>query len=184
VSENRRHRIVALLARLRVTLGFVFGAATFVLAQPSQRSIAIGMTVAALGELVRIWAAGHLIKGQEVTSSGPYRWVAHPMYVGSSVMGIGLAIACASIPVALLIVLYLSMTLTAAVRNEEAFLRDKFGDQYDRYRRGTADPGRPFSAKQAIANREHRAVIGLAVVMLLLILKATYNGSFWGAAGP
>ena len=37
----------------------------------------------------------------------------------------------------------------------------------------------------AIANREHRAVIGLAIVILLLALKATYNDLFWrAAAGP
>ena len=28
------------------------------------------------------WAAGHLHKSREVTSSGPYRWLAHPLYVG------------------------------------------------------------------------------------------------------
>ena len=29
-------------------------------------------------------------KAREVTSSGPYRWFAHPLYVGSSIMGAGL----------------------------------------------------------------------------------------------
>ena len=50
-------------------------------------------SVALAGEALRIWAAGHLNKSREVTSSGPYRWFAHPLYVGSSVMGVGLAIA-------------------------------------------------------------------------------------------
>ena len=34
-----------------------------------------------------------------------------------------------------------------------------------------------------MANREYRAVVGLVVAMLLLVLKATYNGVFWRAAG-
>ena len=36
---------------------------------------------------------------------------------------------------------------------------------------------------QAIANREYRAVVGLVLAVLLLIWKATYNDSFWRAAG-
>lgn len=170
-------RLAALLARKRVALGFLFGVATLILAKPTLPSIAIGMTISALGEAFRIWASGHLQKGREVTSSGPYRWIAHPLYFGSSIMGAGLAVACASLPVGALIVVYLSTTLTAAMRSEEAFLRGKFGDRYDQYRAG-ASVARRFSVAQAIANREHRAVVGLAVAMLLLILKATYNGSF------
>jgi isoprenylcysteine carboxyl methyltransferase (ICMT) family protein YpbQ len=183
--------LVATLARMRVALGFVFGVLVLVLAQPTRRSLAIGMSIAACGELMRIWAAGHLRKSREVTVSGPYRWVAHPLYVGSSLMGIGLAISSASVTVAVLIAVYLAATLTAAIKSEEAFLRRTFGDQYDLYRNGVeakrrergAASTRAFSLQQAMANREYRAVAGLGVAILLLIWKATYNGLFWRAAG-
>jgi protein-S-isoprenylcysteine O-methyltransferase Ste14 len=166
------------LAGLRVTTGFIFGAIVLWLAEPTRQSLAIGATVAGVGEGIRIWAAGHLHKSREVTSSGPYRWCAHPLYVGSSVMGVGLAIASGRVLVALLIAAYLATALTIAVKSEEAFLRRTFGDWYDRYRRG--DPGseaarheqRRFSAAQARANREHRAVIGLLLAMILLAMKA------------
>ena len=178
------------LARLRVPLGFVFAIAVLWLAQPSGRTLAAGSVVAGLGEALRVWAAGHLSKSREVTSSGPYRFFAHPLYVGSSIMGIGLAIASGSLPVAVLILVYLAATIGAAVRSEEAFLRQKFGDQYDRYRRGeigardSAASTRKFALAQAIANREHRAMGGVVLAVLLLCLKAAYNGSFWRAAGP
>ena len=182
--------LVAALARLRVALGWVFGVLVIVLAQPTGRTIAIGMSIAALGEAIRFWAAGHLNKSREVTSSGPYRWIGHPLYLGSTVMGIGLAVACASAAVAVLIGAYLATTLTAAIKSEEAYLRRAFGEQYDLYRSGVAEKrrrkaasGRRFSVQQAIANREYRAVVGLIVAILMLILKATYNGSFWRAAG-
>jgi protein-S-isoprenylcysteine O-methyltransferase Ste14 len=178
------------LARLRVTLGFVFGAIVLTLATPTWRSLTIGLSISAVGEAIRVWAAGHLNKSREVTSSGPYRWVAHPLYVGSSVMGAGLAIACGSVPVAVVIAVYLVTTLTAAIKSEEAFLRRTFGEQYDLYRAGvderrragTMQPRR-FSLRQAMANREYRALAGFVIAMLLLILKATYNGLFWGPAG-
>jgi protein-S-isoprenylcysteine O-methyltransferase Ste14 len=182
---------VAMIARMRVALGFVFGVLVLVLAQPTQASLLVGMSIAAGGEAIRIWAAGHLRKSREVTVSGPYRWVAHPLYVGSSVMGVGLAITSMSIVVAVLIAVYLVATLTAAIKSEEAFLRRTFGEQYDLYKSGVAAQRRersvasrrPFSLEQAIANREYRALSGLGIAILLLIWKATYNGLFWRAAG-
>ena len=80
--------ILPILARLRVALGFVFGVLVLVLARPTGPSLLAGMSLAAGGEAIRIWAAGHLRKSREVTVSGPYRWCPHPLYVGSSVMGV------------------------------------------------------------------------------------------------
>jgi protein-S-isoprenylcysteine O-methyltransferase Ste14 len=190
MRESVGSALVAVLARMRVALGFVFGVLVLVLAEPTGRSLAIGMSIAACGEAIRIWAAGHLHKAREVTASGPYRWVPHPLYVGSSIMGAGLAIACANPIVAILVPVYLVATLTAAIKSEEAFLRRTFGDQYDLYRRGVVAKrrqarasARRFSLAQAIANREYRAVIGFMIALLLLVWKATYNGMFWRAAG-
>ena len=188
---SARNIVIATLAKFRVALGFVFGVLVLILAQPTAESLTIGMSVAAVGEAIRVWAAGHLRKSREVTVSGPYRWAAHPLYVGSSVMGAGLAIASGSVLVAALIAVYLVATLTAAIKNEEAYLRRTFGDQYDLYRSGvaakrrerSAASRRPFSLEQAIANREYRAIAGLGGAILLLIWKATYNGAFWRAAG-
>jgi protein-S-isoprenylcysteine O-methyltransferase Ste14 len=190
-DASPRYIVIATLARFRVALGFVFGVLVLVLADPDGRSLAIGMSIAAAGEAIRIWAAGHLRKSREVTVSGPYRWIAHPLYVGSSVMGVGLAIACGSVIVAALIAVYLVATLTAAIKSEEAFLRRTFGEQYDLYKSGvaakrrerSAASSRRFSVDQAIANREYRAIAGLGIAILLLIWKATYNGLFWRAAG-
>jgi protein-S-isoprenylcysteine O-methyltransferase Ste14 len=172
--------LAPLVARLRVTLGFLCGIAVFLLAAPTPRSIAIGVGIAAIGQLIRVWAAGHLNKAREVTTSGPYRWVAHPLYVGSTVMGIGLAVASASYLVAAFVVLYLTVTLTAAITSEQAYLRQKFGDGYDRYMKGQprASSSRRFSVRQAIANREYRAVAGFLLAVLLLVLKAQYDGAF------
>ena len=173
--ERLRDIVVHTLARLRVTLGFVFGAIVLALARPTSRSLAIGLSVAAAGEAIRIWASGHLNKAREVTTSGPYRYLAHPLYVGSSVIGAGVALAAANLIAAALVFAYLAVTLRAAIRNEEAFLRRTFGDQYDLYRQQQiVNCDRRFSAARAIANREYRAVAGLVAAMLLLALKAAY----------
>jgi protein-S-isoprenylcysteine O-methyltransferase Ste14 len=165
--------LAARLARVRVPLGFAASIVAIVLAHPTWRLIAAGMTIAAAGEALRIWAAGHLEKGTEVTSSGPYRFTGHPLYLGSTLIGIGFAVASGSAVVAVIAVLYLGLTLGAAIRSEEAGLHAKFGTEYVDYRAGrTGGPGRPFSAARAFRNREHRAVAGLAAVMILLAIKA------------
>lgn len=172
--------LVQRLARLRVTLGFVFGGLVLWLAEPTGATLVVGTAIAAVGEALRIWAAGHLNKAREVTATGPYRWLAHPLYVGSSIMGVGLAVVSASPLVFGLIAVYLGVTLTAAIKSEEAFLRGRFGDQYDRYRSGPrVESAQRFSLAQAMANHEYRALVGLGLAVLLLALKATYNGMFW-----
>jgi protein-S-isoprenylcysteine O-methyltransferase Ste14 len=170
---------VRFFSRFRVALGFLCGVAVFWLAAPTPASIAAGLPVAIAGELLRVWAAGHLNKSREVTRSGPYRYVAHPLYVGSSLIGIGLAIGSGSVVVAAIVAVYLIVTLTAAIKSEERFLREKFGPTYDEYRlRRVVDRERRFSWSQAMANREYRAVAGVTVAVLLLLWKATYNGLF------
>ena len=161
------------LARWRVPLGFIFGALAIWLAHPSARTLLAGASVGACGELVRIWAAGHLEKGREVTRSGPYRFTRHPLYAGSSIMGIGLAIASNSVIVASMIAVYLVATIGAAVRTEEAHLTEKFGAEYPAYREGLAPPvARRFSLERALRNREYRAALGFVVVLALLALKS------------
>lgn len=161
------------IARWRVTAGFATAAVAMVLAGPTPRWLAIGSAVAFAGEAMRIWAAGHLEKGREVTSSGPYRLTRHPLYLGSTLMGIGLAIASASLVVAALVVVYLTVTLTAAMRSEESHLTEKFGGAYPAYRAGHAGgAARRFSLERAMRNREYRAVIGLVVALVLLWWKS------------
>jgi protein-S-isoprenylcysteine O-methyltransferase Ste14 len=161
------------IARLRVPLGFIFGVVVLWLADPTPRTLLIGAVVAIAGEMVRIWAAGHLEKGREVTRSGPYRFTRHPLYLGSTFIGIGLAIAAANVWVAILVLAYLGVTLTAAIRTEEAHLTEKFGAAYPDYRAGRA-PGieRAFSLSRALrTNREYRAAIGVVVVLAVLWIK-------------
>ena len=74
--------------------------------------------------------------------------------------------------VAIVAAVYMTSTIVAAVRTEEAFLGRMFGDTYDRYRSSTAEPmRRRFSLERAWRNREYRAVIGLLAGFALLALK-------------
>ena len=162
------------LARWRVPIGFVAALLVLWLARPTPRSLRLGLPIAVLGQLLRIWAAGHLEKSREITSSGPYQFTRHPLYLGSSLMGIGLAVAANHWAVAVLIVGYLAITLWLAIRSEEAYLRASFGDAYDRYAVGTlSGQGRQFSLARAIRNKEYRAPLGLLLISLFLLWRAS-----------
>jgi protein-S-isoprenylcysteine O-methyltransferase Ste14 len=164
--------LIAFLARRRVALGFVVAAAAMALARPTWESWWVGLAVATGGEALRVWAAGHLEKGREVTRSGPYRLMRHPLYVGSSVLAAGIVIASRHPVLGVLAALYMGATITAAIRTEEAFLRKSFGETYDRYARSDSAPmQRQFSLARAIRNREYRAALGLLLGFALLALK-------------
>lgn len=159
-------------ARWRVPLGFLSAGLVLWLARPTPASLRIGLPLALLGQALRFWAAGHLEKSREVTSSGPYRFTRHPLYLGSSLMGAGLAIAASHVLVAVLIAAYLLVTLWTAIRTEEAYLRATFGDAYDRYAGGGLPAAaRRFSLARALRNKEYRAPIGLLLVSLFLIWR-------------
>ena len=51
-----------------------------------------------------------------------------------------MAIAANNVIVAVIVIAYLALTLTAAMRSEEAHLREKFGDAYDAYAEKRAAP--------------------------------------------
>jgi protein-S-isoprenylcysteine O-methyltransferase Ste14 len=160
------------LARWRVRLGYPLGIVAFLLATPTVGSLAIGAAVGAAGEALRIWAAGHLEKGLEVTRTGPYALTRHPLYAGSCVMGLGFAIAAHSIAAAVVVFLYLVLTIGAAVLSEEAHLTEKFGSAYPAYREGRGTPSeRRFSLERAWRNREYRALAGFVAVLAVLAVR-------------
>ena len=166
-----------LLARFRVALGFALAAVVLWLATPTWMSLAAGAWVAFCGEGIRVWAAGHLEKSKEITRSGPYRYTRHPLYLGSTLIGLGLAAAVSHAWASALIVVYLAATLSSAIVREEAHLREKFGDAYDAYAERRAEPmDRPFSWARARHNREHHAMAGLAAGLIALAIKIITAG--------
>jgi len=172
-KSERQRALIERLARWRVPLGFVCAIAVLYLALPTRRSLALGSAIAVIGELVRIWAAGHLEKGREVTQSGPYRFMRHPLYAGSAIVAVGAAVACAQISSAALIVSYMAITILAAVRHEEANMRTAFGDGYDAYLESrSARVDRPFSLTRALSlNKEYKALLGLIALVGILAVK-------------
>ena len=64
---------------------------------------------------------------------GPYRYTRNPMYVGMTLLEVGLGLAANNLWMALLAVPALVIVHFIAVRPEERYLSEKFGADYQRY---------------------------------------------------
>jgi len=65
-----------------------------------------------------------------VARDGPYRFTRNPMYLGGSLVQLGLGIALGNAWVVLLLVPVVVLLHYRAILPEERYLADKFGDEY------------------------------------------------------
>jgi len=136
------------LRRLAVYLS---AALVFFLARPTPLFFAIGATLCILGEVLRIWACGHLRKNKAVIKSGPYAHVKNPLYLGTFLILIGLVFAAShperGSPSRYLLILFLPFALGVFLfyylpykfRVEGGRLRRRFGAEWDEYDRRVPD---------------------------------------------
>ena len=84
------------VARLRVPSSFLLLTAFAWLSRPSEDSLLRGIPISLAGLALRAWAAGHLAKNQRLVDSGPYRHTRNPLYLGTLITAMGLAVAAQS----------------------------------------------------------------------------------------
>jgi protein-S-isoprenylcysteine O-methyltransferase Ste14 len=135
----------------------------------SDASVVIGSAAIATGLAIRSWAAGTLVKKERLACNGPYSLVRHPLYLGSTLMMVGFTLLTAmwwNVAVALAVAV---ICFGHAIRQEEAFLAQKFGDRWTAYasRAGRVLPcglaGKllaPWQWRLWLQNREYNAWIG------------------------
>jgi len=61
-------------------------------ARPTPASLAAGLPLVAAGQALRLWATGHLRKTSDLSVTGPYAYLRHPLYAGAFAIGCGFAI--------------------------------------------------------------------------------------------
>jgi protein-S-isoprenylcysteine O-methyltransferase Ste14 len=95
--------------------------------------LAVGLTIAMLVTIQNGYAAANVTveSGQQLSSSGWYGFVRHPMYFGNVIMMFGVPLALGSYW-GLLIVIAGFVVLGLRIRDEEALLREEL-DGYDEY---------------------------------------------------
>jgi protein-S-isoprenylcysteine O-methyltransferase Ste14 len=172
------------LSRIRVPSGFVLAALFLYFSQPTWPSLAIGLFIAALGLLMRVWATGHLKKNDQLATSGPYALTRNPLYLGSFLIGTGFTIAGRNLVILIIFLLGFWAVYWSTIRLEATRLKGLFPEEYDHYRDRvplffprfwSIERGDGFSLGQYRKNREYRALIGFLGAVMVLLLKIYYS---------
>src|SRR5690606_11506294 len=79
--------------RIRLRLAWLAATVFLLLATPTPATLLAGAALAAAGIALRAWAAGTIVKNAVLTTTGPYAHTRNPLYVGSFLLGLGLALA-------------------------------------------------------------------------------------------
>jgi protein-S-isoprenylcysteine O-methyltransferase Ste14 len=120
--------------RLRVPLGFLFGAAFLAVAPKyaTPERIAIGGLIAGFGVLIRAWATGFIVKNQTLTTTGPYAHTRNPLYLGSFLIGAGFALAAHWLALVAVLAFWF-VVYRPTIAREQEFLRGVYGAAYVEY---------------------------------------------------
>ena len=183
--------------RIRVPLGFITAAVfLFEVARrpPHLAAIASSLALVLPGLALRAAASGTVKKNRELTVTGPYAFTRNPLYLGSTLIAAGFAVALLSWLVALLLALGFVLIYVPVIASEEQFLRSTF-PQFDAYCRavprliprltparsqpgnavagvsqhGTHAPLTGFSLALYLKHREYNAALGAVLLYLSLL---------------
>ena len=157
------------------------------LAQPNLSMNLLGTAVVLVGMALRVWAAGYLEKGGELCTDGPYRYVRHPLYLGSLLAALGFAVMINAVwGWAAVLPLFLAL-YGIQVLSEERHLAAKYGATHadfaasvpvllPRFGRPGEGKGRPWRLSQALANREQYHVVVTLLLAALFFFKLFAGG--------
>jgi protein-S-isoprenylcysteine O-methyltransferase Ste14 len=148
------------------------------------------LLVGLIGLAIRVWSVGYAPPGtsgrstrapraEELSRSGPYSLVRHPLYVGNFLMWMGVALFPRSVLWALVSGAYFWFCYERIMAAEESFLEHRFGGAFRQWAAATpaliprwanwAPPSMRFSWKAA-AGREYPGMLGLIAALFLLEL--------------
>ena len=118
---------------------YVPGIAIPIFHPPAPDGFVVGLPLIVLGAGLRAWGAGHLVKNDRLTTSGPYAHLRHPLYVGTILVATGFGVwAGGWLSLVLLGFLWPWFALRyfpGKERSESMRLEAAYGERFVRYRR-------------------------------------------------
>ena len=176
--------------RIRVPLGFVLAGVFLWLAQPTWKTMLLSLLLVVPGVWLRAYAAGYVRKNRELTLTGPYAYTRNPLYLGSTMIAFGFAVAAGSWIILVALAVMFAAIYIPTILSEEAYLREHFAG-FDEYAakvprllprltaaefpaNENASGGR-FSADQWRHHREYNALMGAGAIYLALAVRLFLN---------
>ena len=184
----RNERIKSLLQRwfkLRFAVLYPFGVWAILSGFSSDESIRASAGFILLGLIIRSWANFYAIKTEKLTTSGPYAYVRHPLYLGSFLIMIGFLIMLRVhwLVSLIFVAVVIGVVYRQKIREEEDLLLRRFGEAYRDYKSNVPAllPLRfspypegekwPPSFRRYIRSQEYKLVIWTIVLAIVFHLK-------------
>jgi len=112
--------------------------AILVFQRPEREVVVMSLPLIGFGAILRGWGAGHLVKNHELTVTGPYAHVRHPLYVGTILIVTGFAFAVGGwgslVVLAVIWPWFALHYFPRKERNESRRLEALYGERFARYR--------------------------------------------------
>ena len=194
-------RLVSLFRKFRKPrFAVVYALAALVIcyAHTTALTFQIGIMVAALGEVVRLWANGYVghVKVNRTDASsgapkigrlitaGPYAFVRHPLYLGTLLIAAGTFIIVGNWWLGLIAPACLVTIYRRKMAEEEARIHSEWGEAYTRYhasvsrwlplRRRYARAEGQWSWQGIVASKEYKTLVWVIALLILLYLREEY----------
>ena len=171
------------LTKLRFAILYPFIAFVVIFCTPSDISFREGVWFLIAGLLIRVWANLYAIKMDKLTTSGPYAFVRHPLYLGTTFIGIGFVVIL-KIPVWGLFLFFtvLGTVYYLTIKKEEHMLESKFSEFYRQYKKHVwaflprITPYRSgekwkMSFERFLRSKEYKTLIWVTVILIGFYFK-------------
>ena len=187
--------------RLRFLPYFLIGIAVIAFRRPPLEGFILGVPFVLAGAVLRSWAAGHLVKNDSLTTTGPYAHLRHPLYLGTLLVATGFALILGGYwALAVLAFIWpwfaihyfprkeLAESMRLAALHGEAFAgyRAAVPALWPRWRAidttsssvglRSAGAGMVWRLERYSENNELGTVLAIAAALLLLSLRAAWGG--------
>ncbi len=149
----------------------------------------VGFLITVLGEIIRIIAVGFSFRGtsgrenylraEKLNKTGIYSIVRNPLYIGNFLIFTGLLIVFSNVYALILFQLYLILQYYFIIISEENYLKEKFGEFYNEYKRNVnrvipkfknyIKPENGFNLRKVIL-KENDSVFNLLVMFILILI--------------
>lgn len=172
-------------SKLRFAIIYPFGLFVAIFSNCDDASIRASLGFIITGILIRLWANGYAIKMDKLTTSGPYRFVRHPLYVGTMLIAAGFVIMLKTYIAGTLFIFFMVASYYRTVKKEELMLEEKFKGDYLNYKKKipailpTLSPYTQgekwrFSFKRLLKSKEYKTTIWMIIVVIAFHLKSEF----------
>jgi protein-S-isoprenylcysteine O-methyltransferase Ste14 len=171
--------------KLRFAILYPFTVFVVIFANCNDESIRFGIWFILAGLFMRIWANGYAIKLEKLTTSGPYAFVRHPLYLGTLFLVFGSIIILRIYYIGMLLVSIIIVIYNRTIKKEEQMLKNRFKHLYISYMNKvptivpTIFPYRegekwPFSIKRLVKSKEYKVLIWMTIMLIAFHLKEEF----------